>query len=113
MSSRDGTRPAPAVMKVDTTAANAAHEGSTAVPSPEPSPAPSPRAAASVKAGDAANGPVAWRDLPRKDQLAVITLARVSEPLVQTSLQVREPIFSVPVSASVLASTSCFLVPCS
>ncbi|KAI1344679.1 MFS general substrate transporter [Xylariaceae sp. FL0016] len=30
---------------------------------------------------------VAWRDLPRKDQLLVITLARLSEPLVQTSLQ--------------------------
>lgn len=28
-----------------------------------------------------------WRDLPRKDQLLVITLARLSEPLVQTSLQ--------------------------
>ncbi|KAL2022030.1 hypothetical protein VTK56DRAFT_6270 [Thermocarpiscus australiensis] len=28
-----------------------------------------------------------WRDLPRKDQLIVITLARLSEPLVQTSLQ--------------------------
>jgi hypothetical protein len=31
---------------------------------------------------------VAWRHLPRKDQLIVITLARLSEPLVQTSLQV-------------------------
>ncbi|KAK0660414.1 major facilitator superfamily domain-containing protein [Cercophora samala] len=30
---------------------------------------------------------VAWGDLPRKDQLTVITLARLSEPLVQTSLQ--------------------------
>ncbi|KAI1639962.1 major facilitator superfamily transporter [Biscogniauxia mediterranea] len=30
---------------------------------------------------------VAWKDLPRKDQLLVITLARLSEPLVQTSLQ--------------------------
>lgn len=34
------------------------------------------------------NGPVAWRDLPRKQQLFVITLARMSEPLVQSSLQV-------------------------
>ncbi|KAH7149429.1 major facilitator superfamily domain-containing protein [Dactylonectria estremocensis] len=33
------------------------------------------------------NGPVAWRDLPRKQQLFVITLARMSEPLVQSSLQ--------------------------
>lgn len=31
--------------------------------------------------------PVAWRDLPRKKQLAIITIARLSEPLVQTSLQ--------------------------
>ncbi|KAI0019263.1 MFS general substrate transporter [Xylariomycetidae sp. FL0641] len=30
---------------------------------------------------------VAWRDLPRKDQLLVLTLARLSEPLAQTSLQ--------------------------
>ncbi|KAF4125750.1 Major Facilitator Superfamily [Geosmithia morbida] len=30
---------------------------------------------------------VSWGDLPRKDQLVVITLARLSEPLVQTSLQ--------------------------
>lgn len=35
---------------------------------------------------------VGWRDLPRKRQLAVITLARLSEPLVQTSLQVCHPI---------------------
>ncbi|GKT90728.1 LOW QUALITY PROTEIN: major facilitator superfamily transporter [Colletotrichum tofieldiae] len=33
--------------------------------------------------------PVAWRDLPKKQQLLVITLTRLSEPLVQTSLQVR------------------------
>ncbi|KAF9882224.1 major facilitator superfamily transporter [Colletotrichum karsti] len=31
--------------------------------------------------------PVAWRDLPQKQQLLVITLTRLSEPLVQTSLQ--------------------------
>lgn len=31
--------------------------------------------------------PIAWRDLPRKKQLAIITIARLSEPLVQTSLQ--------------------------
>ena len=30
---------------------------------------------------------VSWRDLPRKKQLVVITLTRLSEPLVQTSLQ--------------------------
>ena len=32
-------------------------------------------------------GPVSWRDLPQKSQLAVLTLARLSEPLTQTSLQ--------------------------
>ena len=32
-------------------------------------------------------GPVAWRDLPQKSQLALLTLARLSEPLTQTSLQ--------------------------
>ncbi|KAF0321894.1 putative membrane protein [Colletotrichum asianum] len=31
--------------------------------------------------------PIAWRDLPQKQQLLVITLTRLSEPLVQTSLQ--------------------------
>lgn len=30
---------------------------------------------------------VTWRSLPHKGQLAVLTLARLSEPLVQTSLQ--------------------------
>ncbi len=34
---------------------------------------------------------VGWADLPRKKQLVVITLARLSEPLVQTSLQVCRP----------------------
>jgi len=31
---------------------------------------------------------VTWRSLPHKGQLAVLTMARLSEPLVQTSLQV-------------------------
>lgn len=30
---------------------------------------------------------ITWRSLPRKDQLALLTLARLSEPLMQTSLQ--------------------------
>lgn len=34
------------------------------------------------------NATVAWKELPRKDQLFIITLARMSEPLVQSSLQV-------------------------
>lgn len=36
------------------------------------------------KAGSRA---VAWKDLPQKQQLLVIVLTRLSEPLVQTSLQ--------------------------
>ncbi len=35
----------------------------------------------------AKEGPVRWRDLPRKGQLAILTLARLSEPITQTSLQ--------------------------
>ena len=31
--------------------------------------------------------PVSWSDLPNKQQLAILTLARLSEPLTQTSLQ--------------------------
>lgn len=31
--------------------------------------------------------PVSWKDLPQKGQLAILTLARLSEPLTQTSLQ--------------------------
>jgi hypothetical protein len=34
---------------------------------------------------------ISWKDLPRKRQLIIITLARLSEPLVQTSLQVVPP----------------------
>ena len=32
-------------------------------------------------------GMVRWRDLPKKRQLAILTMARLSEPLTQTSLQ--------------------------
>lgn len=39
--------------------------------------------------------PVTWMSLPHKRQLIVLTLSRLSEPLVQTSLQVsRLPCFS-------------------
>lgn len=31
--------------------------------------------------------PVSWKDLPHKGQLAILTMARLSEPLTQTSLQ--------------------------
>ena len=32
--------------------------------------------------------PVTWMSLPHKSQLAILTMARLSEPLVQTSLRV-------------------------
>lgn len=47
-----------------------------------------PRRAASKE--DASKKPVAWKDMPQKRQLAILTLSRLSEPLVQTSLQVRK-----------------------
>jgi hypothetical protein len=46
---------------------------------------------AAKKGGQKAGKVVRWRDLPRKGQLTVLTLARLSEPLVQTSIQVRLP----------------------
>ncbi|KAK5661703.1 hypothetical protein OQA88_9803 [Cercophora sp. LCS_1] len=49
-----------------------------------PPPSPSPRT--SNGTSDDARS-VSWADLPQKKQLIVITLARLSEPLVQTSLQ--------------------------
>jgi CRISPR/Cas system-associated endoribonuclease Cas2 len=36
---------------------------------------------------------VGWRDLPNKTQLAILTVARLSEPLVQTSLRVSLPLY--------------------
>ena len=33
--------------------------------------------------------PVSWRDLPHRGQLSILTAARLSEPLTQTSLNVR------------------------
>jgi hypothetical protein len=35
--------------------------------------------------------PVTWLSLPHRTQLIILTLARLSEPLVQTSLQVKLP----------------------
>lgn len=47
---------------------------------------------AGVRTPDAASDekeePVTWRTLPHRRQLIILTLARLSEPLVQTSLQV-------------------------
>jgi hypothetical protein len=39
-----------------------------------------------IEQDKAANQPVSWSALPRKDQLLVLMLARLSEPLTQTSL---------------------------
>lgn len=39
-----------------------------------------------VELAQPVENPVTWLSLPRKDQLAVLTLARLSEPLTQTSL---------------------------
>ena len=47
---------------------------------PDPPPPPPPPQRGKEKA-------VRWRDLPKKGQLAILTLARLSEPLTQTSLQ--------------------------
>lgn len=44
---------------------------------------------AAAKESSRSKKPVAWKDLPQKQQLAIITISRLSEPLVQTSLQVR------------------------
>jgi hypothetical protein len=41
-----------------------------------------------VVAPDKKDEPVTWRSLPHRRQLIILTLARLSEPLVQTSLQV-------------------------
>jgi len=39
------------------------------------------------EAGQERRQPVSWSSLPKKSQLAILTLARLSEPLTQTSLQ--------------------------
>ena len=39
---------------------------------------------------------VTWMSLPHKGQLAVLTLSRLSEPLVQTSLQVSNATVLIP-----------------
>jgi hypothetical protein len=41
------------------------------------------------------DAPVTWMSLPHKRQLVILTLARLSEPLVQTSLQVRSYAFGM------------------
>lgn len=48
--------------------------------------------------GNGEDDKAGWRDLPNTGQLAVITLARLSEPLVQTSLQVSSSLIPTPVT---------------
>ena len=48
---------------------------------------PSTPAGTTAKTKDGKKDMVSWSDLPRKGQLAVLTLARLSEPITQTSLQ--------------------------
>lgn len=58
---------------------------------PEPDatiPSPGPEGGRSSVKSSKDKDVVAWRDMPKKTQLVVITLARLSEPLTQTSLQV-------------------------
>ena len=43
--------------------------------------------APSLQSENAKAKPVTWRDLPNKRQLAILTLARLSEPITQTSLR--------------------------
>ncbi|KAJ4151031.1 hypothetical protein LMH87_011751 [Akanthomyces muscarius] len=45
------------------------------------------RPAAAASKEQMSKKPVAWKDMPQKRQLAILTLSRLSEPLVQTSLQ--------------------------
>jgi MFS family permease len=47
---------------------------------------PSPHVIDDVEQASPADQPVSWSALPRKDQLLVLMLARLSEPLTQTSL---------------------------
>ncbi|OTA33249.1 hypothetical protein BTJ68_06148 [Hortaea werneckii EXF-2000] len=53
-------------------------DGSKSIHSPSPTPSQEPHTQP---------GPVTWSSLPKKSQLAILTLARLSEPLTQTSLQ--------------------------
>ncbi|KAK2745858.1 hypothetical protein FQN57_003471 [Myotisia sp. PD_48] len=48
---------------------------------------PQPPSEPDDKADDEKSKPVTWRSLPRKGQLIILTISRLSEPLAQTSLQ--------------------------
>jgi len=80
----------------DTTAAASSRPGALQIDTG----APQTRARRTEK-GTSSKKVVAWKDLPKKDQLLVITLARLSEPLTQTSLQVSLPPGTTHVGLSV------------
>lgn len=51
---------------------------------------------------------VTWMSLPHKRQLAILTIARLSEPLVQTSLQVRYfPCYSLTLISQIFPPKTC------
>jgi hypothetical protein len=57
--------------------------------------------------------PVTWRSLPHRRQLIILTLARLSEPLVQTSLQVFQSLseFSAYKSADIVLVPVIYVLP--
>ncbi|EKG11801.1 hypothetical protein MPH_11297 [Macrophomina phaseolina MS6] len=75
-----GAKPSPA---------NKPHDELPALPAISTQPAASelPLGADDEQARRTEDKAVTWASLPRKDQLAILTLARLSEPLTQTSLQ--------------------------
>lgn len=65
-------------------AAGAEHDG---VGPPVPEAASGAADRARIQPPPRSSHVVAWKDLPRKGQLALLTVARLSEPVTQTSLQ--------------------------
>lgn len=73
----EGTGEGEHLLAYDTVALNETTGASVAQPDEAEPPPPA----------DAKDTPVSWSSLPKKGQLAILTLARLSEPLAQTSLQ--------------------------
>ena len=82
----DGRRPRSRLRRLDGSQTRSesfhAQDDSSRVSPASASPGPSP---AQTKK-DSRDHPVRWRDLPNKTQLFILTMARLSEPLAQTSL---------------------------
>lgn len=62
-------------------------QGLLAASIPDEDGEPPPEKKKKKKKKDEDHKPVSWSSLPKKSQLAILTLARLSEPLTQTSLQ--------------------------